>query len=116
MEKKLALIKNDSWLEPYKDAIEGRHQYALDKESELTNNSKTLSDFATGYLYFGLHLTNKGWTIREWAPNATHIYLIGTFNDWKESSKYELSNIRKWKLGIESANGFCYIIWIYISS
>ena len=47
----LNLIKNDPWLEPFADAINGRHQHAIDKESELTNKGKlTLSDFASGYL------------------------------------------------------------------
>lgn len=41
----LNLIKNDPWLEPFADAINGRHQHAIDKESELTNKGKlTLSD------------------------------------------------------------------------
>lgn len=69
MEKTLNLIKNDPWLEPFAGAITGRHQHVLDKEAELTNKGKqTLSDFASGYLYFGLHRTDKGWTFREWAP------------------------------------------------
>ena len=56
MEKTLNLIKNDPWLEPFAGAITGRHQHVLDKEAELTNKGKqTLSDFASGYLYFGLH-------------------------------------------------------------
>lgn len=63
----LNLIKNDPWLEPFADAINGRHQHAIDKESELTNKGKlTLSDFASGYLYFGLHRTDDGWVFREW--------------------------------------------------
>ena len=33
----LNLIKNDPWLEPFEDAIKGRHQHVLDKEAELTN-------------------------------------------------------------------------------
>ena len=87
----LNLIKNDSWLKPYENAIEGRCNYCLDKEKLLTQNGKvSLSDFASGYLYFGLHKTNEGWIFREWAPNATHIYLIGTFNNWEESDKYKL--------------------------
>ena len=62
----LNLIKNDPWLEPYEDAINGRHQHALDKEAELTNKGKqTLSDFASGYLYFGLHRTADGWIFRD---------------------------------------------------
>lgn len=36
----LNLIKNDPWLEPYADAINGRHQHAINKEAELTNNGK----------------------------------------------------------------------------
>lgn len=60
MEKTLNLIKNDPWLEPYKDAIVGRFEHAMDKKAELTNGGKsTLSDFASGYLYFGLHRTDK---------------------------------------------------------
>ena len=87
----LNLIKNDSWLTPYAEAIEGRHQQAIRKEKELTDNGKcTLSDFASGYLYYGLHKTENGWTFREWAPNATAIYLIGTFNDWQQSDAYKM--------------------------
>ena len=52
MEKTLNLIKNDPWLEPYTEAITGRHEYAMYKEAELTNGGKqTLSDFASGYLH-----------------------------------------------------------------
>ena len=61
MEKTLNLVKNDPWLEPFAGAITGRHQHVLDKEAELTNKGKqTLSDFASGYLYFGLHRTIRG--------------------------------------------------------
>ncbi|MEE0690458.1 MAG: hypothetical protein UCJ13_06455, partial [Bacteroidaceae bacterium] len=71
----LKLIKNDPYLQDYAEAIQGRNQYAMSKISELTNKGKTtLSDFASGYLYFGLHKTEKGWVIREWAPNATELY------------------------------------------
>ena len=105
MEKTLKLIKNDSWLKPYEAAIVGRHQYAIDKEAELTNNGKqTLSDFASGYLYFGLHRTKDGWTFREWAPNATHIYLVGTFNNWKETPEYKLKALENgvWEIKLPS--------------
>ena len=103
MEKTLNLIKSDSWLEPYAAAITGRHQYAMDKETELTNGGKqTLSDFASGYLYFGLHRTDKGWTFREWAPNATHIYMVGTFNNWEEKEEYSLKRLQNgnWEINL----------------
>ncbi len=90
----LNLIKNDTWLEPYKEAIEGRYKYYLEKENQLTHNGKEpLGNFASGYLYFGLHKTSGGWVFREWAPNATSIYMIGTFSNWKESDNYKLNKL-----------------------
>ena len=92
--KTLKLIQNDPWLEPYKDAIEGRYRYAIEKEKQLTHNGEqSLSDFASGYLYFGLHRTLDGWVLREWAPNATTIYLAGTFNHWQKDKKYALTRM-----------------------
>ena len=93
--KTLKLIKNDPWLKDYESAIEGRHQHAVNKINELTQNGKiTLSEFATGYLYFGLHHSTDGWTLREWAPNATEIYVIGDFNNWTETPQYKMKRIK----------------------
>ena len=90
----LNLIKNDPWLEPFSPTIEYRHHLALEKEKELCGKKGTLSDFADGYLYFGLHRNDKKeWIIREWAPNATEIYLIGDFSDWKESQAYRFKSL-----------------------
>ena len=87
----LKLVERDSYLAPYNLSIEGRHRYFLKREKELTKNGRqTLSDFATGYLYFGLHRTSTGWVFREWAPNATKIVLIGDFSNWEERPEYEL--------------------------
>ncbi|MFV0468166.1 MAG: alpha amylase C-terminal domain-containing protein [Dysgonomonas sp.] len=90
----LNLIENDPWLEPYKDAIQGRYDFIKQRKAALTNNGKTsLSEFASGYLYFGLHKTNECWVLREWAPNAKEIYLIGTFNDWQTTDEYRFSQL-----------------------
>ncbi|MDR1631835.1 MAG: alpha amylase C-terminal domain-containing protein [Dysgonamonadaceae bacterium] len=90
----LKLIKNDPWLEPYSSAIEGRYNYFLCKEKELTRNDEiSLCDFASGHLYFGLHATPTGWVFREWAPGAENIYLIGDFNGWQEREEYRLHRI-----------------------
>ena len=65
------------------------------------NGKRKLSDFATGHLYFGLHKLPKGWVFREWAPNATDIYLIGDFNNWQEDEKYRCKRIEgtgNWEL------------------
>jgi len=97
----LKLIQNDPWLEPYKEAIRGRYTYALNRESELTNGRK-LADFAAGHLYFGLNKTPDGWIFREWAPNASAIYLTGDFSDWKLLDEFRLTNNGKgvWELAI----------------
>lgn len=103
--KQLPLIANDPWLEPFSEAIEGRHARVTDKIKELTANGGTLSDFASGHMYFGLHRTAKGWVFREWAPNATDIYLIGDFNDWKETPKYKLErkDFGNWEISLPAS-------------
>ncbi len=87
----LPIVQNDPWLEPFNLAIEGRHQAVAQKEKELTDGGKkSLYDFASGHLFFGLHQTKNGFVFREWAPNATAIYLVGTFSDWQELDAYKL--------------------------
>ena len=101
MDNVLGLIKNDPWLEPYANAINGRHDFVIRKEKELTADGKTsLSDFADGYLYFGLHKTDKGWVLREWAPNATKIVLVGTFSGWEDKAAYQFKSKKNgvWEL------------------
>ena len=90
----VGLVRNDAYLEPYESVIRGRHDYALWKIDQLTNHGKmTLSEFSSGYDYYGLHKTTQGWVFREWAPNATDIYLVGDFNDWKETTMYKAKPI-----------------------
>ncbi|MBR6077360.1 MAG: alpha amylase C-terminal domain-containing protein [Paludibacteraceae bacterium] len=91
--KTLNIVKNDSGLERYAGAIEARYDYAKRKELELTGGTQSLADFASGYLYFGLHKTPKEWIFREYAPNATELYLIGDFNNWQQGPEYQLQNI-----------------------
>ena len=48
----IGLVRNDSWLEPFEGAIRGRHDHAVWKMNQLTQNGKkTLSQFASGHLY-----------------------------------------------------------------
>lgn len=86
--KTLKLLQSDPYLMPYKDAIIGRYKYAVQTEKRLTGGNK-LSDFANGYLYFGLHKTPDKWVFREWAPNAEAVYLIGDFNNWQRTEEYK---------------------------
>ena len=87
----LDIIKNDPWLNPYASVIEKRHHFYLKRLSDLTQSGGiTLSDFASGYLYFGLQKAEDGWVFREWAPNATEIFLVGSFNNWQRQEAFRL--------------------------
>ena len=92
--KQIGLVARDKYLEPFEDAIQGRHDHALWKINELTRNGEvSLLDFANGYQYFGLHQLKDGWVFREWAPHATDIFLVGDFNNWTESESYKCNRI-----------------------
>ena len=117
---RMGLVKNDAYLEPYEDAIRGRHEHYLWKMNQLTGNGrKTLNDFANGHQYYGLHKLSKGWVFREWAPNATEIYLVGDFNDWKETERYRAKRIEgtgNWELRLSEkavSHGDLYKMHVY---
>jgi len=90
----LPIVKSDPYLAPFANAIYGRYEYFLEVEKRLKGDSASLSDFATGYLYFGLHRLTDGWVFREWAPNATAIFLIGDFNNWQRHPDYQLKKMQ----------------------
>jgi 1,4-alpha-glucan branching enzyme len=59
----------------------------------LTQGKESLAEFASGHEYFGLHFQKGEWVFREWAPNATAIYLIGDMSKWQENKAFELKRI-----------------------
>ena len=101
----LRLVKNDPGLLDFAEAINGRHNEAVRKMAELTNGTNNLNEFASGYLYFGLHKAEDGWVLREWAPNAIDIFVVGDFNDWKESARYAMKRVKgtgNWEIKIKN--------------
>lgn len=87
--------KSDPWLDPFRKIIESRIEKCISKEQQLSGD-EGLTGFAMGHFYYGLHRTDKEWVLREWAPNAEKIYLIGTFNNWKESPENKLTRINRY--------------------
>ena len=102
--KHIGLVQKDPYLEPFEEAIKGRYEHAQWKKSQLTCNGKrSLADFASGHEYYGLHKMKRGWVFREWAPNATDLFLVGDFSDWKENDKFRAKRIEgtgNWELRI----------------
>jgi 1,4-alpha-glucan branching enzyme len=85
----------DPWLHPFVPVIDKRIGKCLRKEQQLCGNSQ-LTDFALGHHYYGLHRENDRWIFREWAPNATEIFLTGEFSGWKEHEKFRMQRINKY--------------------
>ena len=78
----LKIIKMNPCLEPFADDLELRMQNYKQTKAALLSDGKSLSDFANGHRYFGLHSTQDGWYYREWAPGADAMYLTGDFCGW----------------------------------
>ncbi len=86
-------INADPYLEPYADSIRRRIHLANETEQRLTGGNTSLADFASGHEYFGMHFSDDNIIFREWAPNATAIFLKGGFNNWSASQDFSLSRI-----------------------
>ena len=91
----MRLTENDPWLKPYEERIKRRNEYTRSRERSLTcGGDISLSDFASGHLYYGLHKDEQGaWILREFMPSATEVYLIGDFNSWEVMKVYQLKRI-----------------------
>lgn len=91
--KKKMIYDNDEWLMPYKDAIDQRHEMIVQLKDRLSVDG-SLSKAMNNHIYYGMHRDGKGnWIFREWAPNATKIYIVGEFNNWKRTEAYSLKPI-----------------------
>ncbi|MBF0099546.1 MAG: alpha amylase C-terminal domain-containing protein [Desulfobacterales bacterium] len=99
-------ISIDPELKPYASFIYRRIERVFQLESQLTQNQISLTDFASGHEYYGLHFKNNEWVIREWAPNAQAIYLIGNMTHWQEDKNFLLTRINSegvWELRLPSS-------------
>ncbi|MDR1951198.1 MAG: alpha amylase C-terminal domain-containing protein [Bacteroidales bacterium] len=97
----LPLIKNDPSLKPYERTIQARLRRTLVKALDFTHGNKKLSDCFNGHLYYGLHQIETGWVFREWAPNATNIWLVGDFSDWQRKDEFRLNQTENGNWEIE---------------
>ncbi len=95
------LIECDPYLQPYESVIRRRAKHLFLTEKRLTKGNKTLGQFSSGHEYFGLHFKDNMWVLREWAPNATAVYMIGDMTDWCEKDEFKLfknSNDGEWEI------------------
>ena len=98
------IYETDPYLAPYKEAIEKRHERILEERDKIALDG-SLADGLNNHLYYGLHKDADGsWVFREWAPNASRIYLIGEFNNWRRTAAYSLHPIGggNWEIRLPS--------------
>ena len=88
-----ARLLDDEWLRPYENAIRGRSARAFEKADELAGRGGSLADWASAHEYYGLHKRGGKWIFREWAPNATSMWLVGDFSGWKTEPRFEVFRI-----------------------
>ncbi len=113
---KKKIYDTDPWLEPYRGAIDARHEHILADRRKLAGDGP-LSAAVNNHIYYPLHREDGSWVIREWAPNATRIYLTGDFNNWKRTESYAFSPVGggNWELRLPEMflrHGDLYKLWI----
>lgn len=86
--RKLPLVADDPWLEPYNTEINNRFERYSKVLENIEGVTGSLENFATGHLWYGItyDTKKKGWFYREWAPAAHALFLIGDFNNWDRGS------------------------------
>lgn len=102
--KTASFYQSDPWLNPFINVIDRRYGKCILKE-KLLSGSGTICDFAMGHFYYGLHRSDNKWFFREWAPNATDIYIVGEFNGWQERQEFRMNRINSmgdWEISLPS--------------
>lgn len=110
------IYDTDPWLEPFRAAIDNRHGKILADRKKLAGDGP-LSLAVNNHIFYPLHIEGKEWVIREWAPGATRIYLIGEFNNWKKTEAYSFKPVGggNWELRVPLmflSHGNLYKLWI----
>jgi 1,4-alpha-glucan branching enzyme len=104
METILPIAGSDPYIKQYEPFIRNLVQSGDALVKRLKGQNKHLADSMNGYFYYGLHRSAQEWVFREWAPNATDIWLIGDFNNWTKSDAYRFARNAKgdWELKLPS--------------
>jgi len=114
----LQLLELDPWLAPFEGTINSRYQKYQEARENIITQSGSLEAFATAHNFYGLHLVDNHWVIREWAPNATTIYLVGNFSQWQSLPQFQFSSIGygNWELRLDKSllhHGDIYKLHLY---
>ena len=102
-----SFVQHDPYLGPFRAVIENRIGKSREFRKKILGDGQNLTNFANGHHYFGRHKTQDGWALREWAPNATGIQLVGTRMGWNNQLQdYSFKSIgeHSWELRLPSTD------------
>ena len=118
-------LRSDHYLESFFPDLDRRRAKTLAMRKLLTgrSNGSLVSKAASEHLFFGLHRQKDGsWIFREWAPNASRIFLVGDFSNFEEKSAFELQKLSSphgcWEIKLapeQLRSGMHYCLHIYFA-
>ena len=78
------IVRDDPWLEPHTAAIRGRLDHFHHVLATIEHDHGSLPAYASTHQHNGVNYlpSNDCWIVREWAPAARSLSLIGDFNGW----------------------------------
>ena len=115
---KRMIYDRDPYLKPFEAAIKARHARIEAARDRITGPGGDFPSSVNNHLYYGLHKEADGsWVLREWAPNASRIYLVGDFNNWKRTAAYCLQPVGQgnWEIrldGMFMSHGELYKLYV----
>lgn len=101
----MKIYESDPWLTPYKEVLERRSRAIEERKAQIAGPDGQLKDAVNGHLYYRPHREGDRFVFREWAPNASAIYVIGDFNGWRRSPAWAMRPIGggDWELSADVA-------------
>ena len=101
------VVQLDPWLSPFKDALRRRYGHAQDWIKKIDETEGGLETFSRGFQKFGFNVHDDGTIVyREWAPNATHAFLIGDFNHWsRDATPLKKDTFGVWEVVLPPTDG-----------
>ena len=99
------LVQDDVWLEGQTEQINQRIDRFNNRLEVINKQHNSLYKFASGHELIGIHYHKDldQWIVREWAPKAKGLKLVGDFNDWNpDDEKHTLQSIGNgiWQLSL----------------
>ncbi len=105
MSRVMPIYEMDRYLQPYAQILESRRVKTMARLEELEETCGPLEQFAKAYEFYGMRHVGDHWTLREWAPGATEIYVVGEFSSWREDDRFKMTRLEfgNWEIDIPDA-------------